>query len=261
MSNTARQGLPGGTPGRRLTKAALIAAVAIAIAGCAGTTTAPSISLPTAAASGATSPSGASPSPAGSPAASAGASGSPTHASPSGGTLDLCPGEREPCELEAGTYSPSRTTPKMTFTLDEGWTGFRHYEDAFSVGKDDPAGLFLSMARDVKAGMGGTSVEPGTVGFEAFLGSVTQLQPEAAAPVTVGGIEGIQIDVVANADAGGLYQVEKDQYNLSAGQKARFIILEVEDTTVVFVFESGTEDDFDEVEAEVQPVLDSLTFE
>lgn len=148
----------------------------------------------------------------------------------------------------------------MTFTLDEGWTGFRHYDDAFSVGKEDPA-LFLSMARDVKAGIGGATVEPGTAGFEAFLGSISQLRPEAAAPVTVGGIEGIQVDVVANGDAGGLYQVAKDQYNLSAGQKARFIILEVEGTTVVLVFESGSEEDFDEVEAEVQPVLNSLAFE
>src|SRR5688572_7218838 len=138
MGNTARQRLLGGTRGRRFTQAAVAAAVAVALGGCASP------------------PSGVSPSPVGPATASAEASGSPTEASPSGGILDLCPSEREPCELGAGTYSPSRTTPKMTFTLDEGWTGFRHYEDAFSVGKDDPA-LFLSMARDVKAGIGGAT--------------------------------------------------------------------------------------------------------
>ena len=148
----------------------------------------------------------------------------------------------------------------MTFTIDKGWTGFRHYEDAFSVGKGSPQ-LYLSMARDIEAGIGGAVVEPGIAGFQAFLGSVSQLEAEAATPVAVGGVEGVQIDVVATGEAPGLFVLEKDFYNLSRGQKARFIALEVEGTTVVFVFESMTKEEFDEVEAEVQPVLDSLTFE
>lgn len=148
----------------------------------------------------------------------------------------------------------------MTFTLDEGWTGFRHYEDAFGLGKDEPQ-LFLSMARDVETGIDGAGIEPGAAGFQAFLASVSQLEAEAAAPVKVGGVDGIAVDVVVAEDAPGLYQVEKDQYNLSAGQKARFIVLDVDGTTVVFVFESMTEEEFDEVEGEVQPVLDSLRFE
>jgi hypothetical protein len=147
----------------------------------------------------------------------------------------------------------------MTFTIGPDWTGYRHYADAWSIGKE--SGVFLSMARDVDAGLGGAAVEPGTAGFEAFLGSLSVLEPQAAAPVTVGGIQGIQIDVVATGDAGGLYSVETDQYNLSPGQKARFIVLDVEGTTVIFVFESLDEASFPAAEAEVQPILDSLTFE
>lgn len=148
----------------------------------------------------------------------------------------------------------------MTFTLDEGWTGYRHYTDAFSIGKDEPK-LFLSMASDVKVGFGGIPVKAGIAGFELFLRSVKPLTVGAAAPVTVGGKTGIQADVVATAEVSGLYRVAADNYNLSAGQKARFIVLDVDGTTVVFVFESTTEAEFGAVEAEVQPVLDSLTFE
>lgn len=147
----------------------------------------------------------------------------------------------------------------MTFTLDEGWIGFRHFTDAFSIGKDKPK-LFLSMASDVKLGFGGIPVEAGIAGFELLLRSVDPLTVGEATPVTVGGKTGIQVDVVATGEAGGLYHVAADSYNLSAGQKARFIVLDVDGTTVVFVFESITEPEFDAVEAEVQPVLDSLTF-
>jgi hypothetical protein len=148
----------------------------------------------------------------------------------------------------------------MTFALGEGWTGLRHFTDAFSIGKDEPQ-LFLSMASDVKVGFGGIPVEAGVAGFELFLRSIDPLTVGEATAVTVGGKSGIQADVVATGDVSGLYQVAADAYNLSPGQKARFIVLDVDGTTVVFVFESITEAEFDAVAAEVQPVLDSLTFE
>lgn len=196
------------------------------------------------------------------PSASAGpsASAAPSASASADGNLDLCPVDFETCRLLAGTYSPSRVIPAMTFTLDEGWDGYRHFTDAFSIGKIKPT-LFLSMASDVKVGFGGIPVEAGIAGFELLLRSVDPLTVGKATPVTVGGKTGIQVDVVATGEASGLYRVAEDAYNLAAGQKARFIVLDVGGTTVVFVFESMTEAEFDAVVAEVQPVLDSITFE
>ena len=233
---------------------ALVAALTVGACGGASGTAPTGGSVPAASTGPTTVPASSSLAPVATPSASA-----PAEPSAVAGVLDLCPQEREPCPLPPGTYSPSRTTPKMTFTLGDGWTGFRHYEDAFGLGNQD--GVAFSMARDVEVGFGGTPLEPGLAGFQAFLEAADVLEVQTVAPVTVGGMEGIQIDVVATGDAGGLYQVAKDQYNLSAGQKARFIVLDLEGTTVVFVFESADEASFPTAEAAVQPILESLTFE
>lgn len=179
-----------------------------------------------------------------------------TSASPSSG-LDLCDNtDRATCELAAGTYSPSLTTPTMTFALQEGWTGVRHYADGFSLVHED---AILSFARDVT--FGGAEPEPGLGGFEALLRSVSALQVADAELTTLGGLPAVQLDVVAVDDAVAFFALDEDVYNLSQGQKARVVVVDVAGVVGVFIVESSTEDTFDAAIAAAQPVLDSLVFE
>lgn len=176
--------------------------------------------------------------------------------SPTSDLLDLCTGGRESCELAAGTYSPSLTTPKMTFTLQEGWTGLRHYADGFSMfgGQD----TILSFARDVT--FGDASVA-GLAGFEALLRSVSALRVADAELTTLGGLPAVQLDVVAVENAPAFITLDEDVYNLSQGQAARFIVLDIGGSLGMFIVESSTEASFDAAIATAQPVLDSVTFE
>jgi hypothetical protein len=178
-------------------------------------------------------------------------------AAPAADVMDLCGEEREGCELEAGTYSPSRTTPTMTFTLDDGWTGVRHYEDGFAIVRDE---AIVSFARDVEpAGTG--SIEPGLPGVEAFLRDLAVLRVAEAGVATVGGLPALQLDVVATEDARAFLELDKDVYNLVAGQKARFLIVDIGGTIGMFIVESESEATFDAAIEAAQPVIDSVAFD
>ena len=179
-------------------------------------------------------------------------------ASPTVGLLDLCDtADREGCELAPGTYSPSLTTPKMTFTLPEGWVGVRHYPDGWSLIHE---GVILSFARDVTFGED-EPAEPGLAGFEQMLRSASALQVGDAQVTEIGGVPAVQLDVVAVDDASGLLALDADRYNLSEGQKARFVVFAIGESIAMFIVESFDEAGFDAAVATAQPVLDSVAFE
>ena len=179
-------------------------------------------------------------------------------ASPAAGLLDLCdPADRGGCELAPGTYSPSLTTPKMTFTLGEGWTGVRHYADGFSLVNDN-GGAILSFARDVTVG-GVELNQPG--GFQALMESVSALGLRDVGATEIGGRPALVLDFTAVDEAPGFIALDEDHYNLSQGQSARFIVLDIEGVVGMFIVESGSEDTFQEAIAAAQPVLDSVAFE
>lgn len=203
------------------------------------------------------------PPPASSPTAAPTRAATPTAAppttttAPAGEVLDLCAEEREACELEAGTYSPSRTTPKVTFVLEEGWTGVRHYEDGFALTRPE---AILSFARDILPGTGG-EMEPGLAGIEAFLRGVSALRVDQATVAVVGGLPAVQLDVVAAEDARAFFELDKDVYNLAPGQKARFWIVDVDGTIGLFIVESEDEASFAAAIEAGQPVIDSIRFD
>ena len=145
----------------------------------------------------------------------------------------------------------------MTFTLDDGWAGVRHYEDGFAIVRDE---AIVSFARDVEPGEAG-SIEPGLPGIEAFLRDLAVLRVAEAGVTTVGGLPAVQLDVVATEDARAFLELDKDVYNLSAGQKARFLLVDVRGTIGMFIVESESEATFNAAIDAAQPVIDSIAFE
>lgn len=93
-----------------------------------------------------------------------------------------------------------------------------------------------------------------------MLRSVAGLQVADAELTTLGGLPAVQLDVVAVEDAIAFLSLDEDVYNLSQGQKARFVV-DIGGSVGMFIVESFTEDTFEAAIAAAQPVLDSVVFE
>ena len=75
------------------------------------------------------------------------------------------------------------------------------------------------------------------------------------------GTTAVVLDVATQeTPAGGLYLVKEDAYNLSPGEKARFILLERDGVLVTFVMEAFHAAGFDAVVEAFQPILESVTW-
>ena len=106
------------------------------------------------------------------------------------------------------------------------------------------------------------AIGPGTAGFVAFLGQFKGFTVSAPGPAVVDGVTGIQVDVETNETAAhGMFQIKADVYNLDPGEKARFVMLEKDGTTVIFIIDAFKAAEFDAFLTKAQPVLDSVTWE
>jgi hypothetical protein len=193
------------------------------------------------------------------------ASPSPT-ASPStaAAAATLCAGGQfDPsCELTPGTYSADPFKPGFTFTITETWTNDRRYADGGSISLGDAAFLWASGVSAGTVADKEVAIGPGPAGFVAFLGQFKGFTMSAPGPAVVDGVNGIQIDVETNGTAApGIFQIKDDVYNLDAGEKARFILLEKDGNTVIFIIDAFQEAGFDAFLVKAQPVLDSVTWE
>ena len=180
-----------------------------------------------------------------------------------GGTGELCAVEFETCALESGTYSSSPFEPEFTFTVDDGWTNERAWPDGGGISKE--GGAFYWASGTARGTVAGEEVEiaGGVDGFVAFLQSLaaTGMTVSEATAVVVDGAAGQQVDVESNeVDAPALFFIAEDQFNLVAGEKARFTVLDVEGETAVLIVDAFEAADFDEVAATVQPIVDSVAW-
>jgi hypothetical protein len=106
------------------------------------------------------------------------------------------------------------------------------------------------------------AIGPGTAGFVAFLGQFKGFTLSAPGPAVVDGVTGIQLDVETNGTAApGMFQIKNDVFNLDAGEKARFVLLEKDGTTVIFIIDAFKAAGFDAFLTKAQPVFDSVTWE
>ena len=193
------------------------------------------------------------------------ASPSPTaSASTAAAAATLCAGGQDDpsCNLTPGTYSADPFKPGFTFTITEPWTNDRRYADGGSISMGDAAFLWASGVSAGTVADKEVTIGPGAAGFVAFLGQFKGFTVSAPAPAVVDGVTGIQVDVETNATAApGMFQIKNDVFNLDAGEKARFVLLEKDGTTVIFIIDAFKAAGFDTFLTKAQPVFDSVTWE
>jgi hypothetical protein len=193
------------------------------------------------------------------------ASPSPT-ASPSTATAaaTLCAGGQDDptCDLPPGTYSADPFKPGFTFTITETWTNDRRYPDGGSVSLDDAAFLWASGVSAGTVDGTGVAIEPGPAGFLAFLAKFEGFTLSEPGTATVDGVSGIQVDVETKEMAAPqIFEIQADVFNLDAGEKARFILLDKDGTTVILIIDAFKAAGFDAFLAKAQPLLDSVRWE
>ncbi len=205
----------------------------------------------------------ASPSQPATPAATA--SPSPT-ASPSMAVpaATLCAGGQlqDPCELPAGTYSADPFKPGFRFTISDPWMNERRYADGGSISSGEAAFFWASGVTTGTLAGNAVDIEPGPEGFVAFLEQFEGFTLSEPVPVQVDGVAGIQFDLETNNTAAPqLFEIRQDIFNFDAGEKARFVIVDKDGITAIFIVDAFKEAGFDAFLIEAQPVLDSVTWE
>jgi hypothetical protein len=187
-------------------------------------------------------------------------------ASSSEGTTagSLCAVDHTPCELPGGTYSAAPFEPAFSFTIEGSWQNDRAFSDGGGISQDT-GGIYW--ASGVERGrLGDEEVEIGATPeqFIAFLQSLSLAGATVSAQSeqSVGDHSGASVDVESGDEPlPGLYLIDADAFNLAPNEKARFIVLDVEGETVVFVVDAFASADFDAWLATAQPVLDSVTWD
>ena len=182
----------------------------------------------------------------------------------------LLPEEQQ--ELRPGVYRSEEFKPSLSFRVGEGWsTSPPELSDNLLLTRGERGGLGFANAPEVykptRTGTGNVVDAP-----EEMVGWFQQhphLKTSKPEPVTVGGVKGVQFDVVVEvpedysgvcgSDCAGLFRLSTGfRVSLFEGDKVRLIVLDdVKGETVTLGFVSlATE--FDEFAPEAQKVIDTV---
>ena len=182
----------------------------------------------------------------------------------------LLPEEQQ--ELRPGVYRSEEFKPSLSFRVGAGWsTSPPEASDALFIVHGETTGIGFVNAQEVfKPTKTGT---PNAVDApEDMVGWFQQhpyLQTDKPEPVTVGGVKGVQFDVVVEvpedysgvcgSDCVGLFRLSTGfPVSLVEGDKVRLIVLEeVKGETVTLGFVSPATE-FDEFAPEAQKVIDTV---
>lgn len=190
-------------------------------------------------------------------------------------------------KLEAGTYTTETFQPSITYTVPEGWVNAEDLPGNFLLHLDaddqlhSAGGSYLGIYRNAHAaaidcveeaqeGVGISSEELAT-----WFGSLDMIEVSEPQPVTVGGLDGLQVDIsqVPGAEpctfGGGVStpliigdgKVSDLHHVVSAEIDVRLVILDHEDGNVTLEITNVLEQHpTQEYRAIVQPIVDSLAF-
>jgi hypothetical protein len=198
-------------------------------------------------------------------------------------TLSACGGDEkkakarplpeDPKALRPGTYRSEEFKPSLSFRVGKGWSSSPlESSDALQITRGQTAGLGFANVQEVyKPTRTGTpNVVDAPKDIVAWEQHHPYLQTDKPEPVTVGGVKGVQFDVVVEdlpEDYSGVCGPDcVDLFRLSTGipvsqgeaDKVRLTVLEdVEGETVTIGF-ATLASDFDEFAPEAQKVLDSV---
>ena len=243
---------------RAVSRAACLGLLEILVlAGCGGATGSPAASVPASVQTSALPPSG----PTATASASPSAAVTPSQPAPIAAE-GLCATDQQPCPIDAGTYTTLPFVPAFTFTVDDGWSSDRLFADGGQVSKGNAAFVWAS---GVETGMAnGEEVEigPSVDDFITHLERFDGWDLTAPIEVVLGGESAVQIDVTTNDTAApGIYLVKADAMNLTEGEKARFLLLDLDGITVILILDAYAEADFDAFVAATEPLVASIAWQ
>jgi hypothetical protein len=172
--------------------------------------------------------------------------------SPTGPAALCAEGFAAPCTLDAGAYTTAPFEAAFSFVLSSAWQNDRAWPHGGEIFL--PAGA-VQWGSGVKEGsVKGVRLDIGPTPADFFAVS-------DAIPVTIGGVSGQQVDVLTNTiEAPGIFLIEEDAYNLAAGEKVRFYVLDKGGTTVVLTMDAFKAAEFDDFAVDAQPVIDSIAW-
>jgi hypothetical protein len=189
-------------------------------------------------------------------------------------------------ELDAGTYATSKFEPAITYTVPNGWTNDEDLPGNFLLHKtaDSQVGVdggsYVGIYQNVRAAsitcaeMPQIGVRATPADLVAFYRTVPGLTVSEPTAVTVGGLEGLQIDLSVAAGEGlcsydGLNAtpviigggVSALHHVVLAGLAMRLILLDWDGGNVTIEIVSvEAQHPAEEYRAEVQTILDALSF-
>jgi hypothetical protein len=184
----------------------------------------------------------------------------------------------DPKALRPGTYRSEEFKPSLSFRVGEGWSSAPlEASDVLQIARGQTAGLGFTNVQEVykPTNTGSANVVDAPKDMVGWQQQHPYLQTSKPEPVTVGGVKGVQFDVVVgdlpkgyNPTCSSIVDNPNcvDLFRLSTGwpiflvegEKASVIVLEdVEGETVTIGFVSPASE-FEEFAREAQKVLDSV---
>ena len=198
------------------------------------------------------------------PATTAPTAGTTSSPSPSGPAfLDLCADDIHSCELVPGIYRPSLFRPALRFVLTEPYMNTADRLTAFGLKQD---GLEFIFAASPVQGVDSKTlfvidIPVGAAAFIAYLQGRSELTVSAPTAITMLGAAGIQVDITtARKTSVNTFSGPSFSWSLEPAMTARYIAVDVGDTTVVIAFETKAAD-FDRLLPKAQTIIDSIVFE
>jgi hypothetical protein len=172
--------------------------------------------------------------------------------------------------LRPGEYRSEEFEPSLSFSIGEGWTNDLELPDALSMTRGETAGIAFLNVQEVYKPEGTLEVVDAPKDMVGWFQQHPYLQTDKPEPITVGGIEGQQFDVVVEdlpedylaacgPDCVDIFKSsDASWWAFEEEYKERVIILEdVQGETVTIDFGSPAVE-FDEFEPKAEKVLDSV---
>jgi hypothetical protein len=176
----------------------------------------------------------------------------------------------DPKALRPGTYRSEEFKPSLSFHVGKGWSSAPlEASDVLQITRGQTAGLgFVNVHEIYKPTKTGTVKAPKDM--VGWFQRHPYLQTSKPEPITVGGVKGVQFDILVEnlpADHSGVCGLDcvdlarlstGGQIFVAEGEKARVIVLEdLEGETVTIGFASPTSE-FEEFAPEAQKVIDTV---
>src|SRR5215217_7047466 len=175
--------------------------------------------------------------------------------------------------LRPGEYHSVKFKPPLSLTIGKGWhNNEEQFSDFIQLGQQGDIGTlqFANVKEVYKPGT--TNVEEAPKDLVGWLQHHPYLKTSKPQPVTVGGVKGVQLDVLVDlpkdysvdpeCDPGECLDIaplSNDQAaaNFMAGNKRKVFVLEDVKGDTVMIWFAAPPDEFDEFAPEAQKVVDS----